>query len=64
MDELSKMRQEYDADLLDEQLMADDPLETFTEWMDDAIAFGMKEPNAMILATARPTESRQHGWCS
>jgi len=52
MDELSKMRQEYDADLLDEQLMADDPLETFTEWMDDAIAFGMKEPNAMILATA------------
>jgi len=37
---------------LDEQLMADDPLETFTEWMDDAIAFGMKEPNAMILATA------------
>jgi len=54
MDELSKMRQEYDAAPLDEQLMAADPLETFTEWMYDAITFGMKEPNAMTVATASP----------
>jgi len=52
MDELSRMRQEYDAVPLEEQLMAADPLEAFTEWMYDAITFGMKEPNAMTLATA------------
>ena len=52
MDELSRMRQEYDAVPLEEQLMAADPLEAFTEWMHDAITFGMKEPNAMTLATA------------
>ena len=54
MDELSRMRQEYEAGTLDERLMAADPLETFTEWMYDAIAFGMKEPNAMTVATASP----------
>lgn len=54
MDNLRKMRQEYESDPLDEQQMATDPLETFTEWMYDAIAFGMKEPNAMTLATATP----------
>ncbi len=52
MDDLSKMRQEYDAGILDEQLMPGDPLETFTEWMYEAVAFGMKEPNAMTVATA------------
>lgn len=54
MDDLSKMRQEYESDPLDEQQMAADPLETFTEWMYDAIAFGLKEPNAMTVATATP----------
>lgn len=48
------MRQEYESDSLNEQQMAADPLETFTEWMYDAIAFGLKEPNAMTLATATP----------
>lgn len=54
MDELSKMRQEYDAAPLDEQLLAVDPLETFTEWMYDAITAGLSEPNAMTVATASP----------
>lgn len=54
MDELSKMRQEYESDTLDERQMAADPLETFTEWMYDVIAFGLKEPNAMTVATATP----------
>ena len=52
MDQLSKMRQEYEAGSLDEKLMADNPLVVFNEWMAQAIAGGLLEPNAMTVATA------------
>ena len=46
------MRQEYEAGSLDETRMASDPLVVFNEWMDQAIAAGLLEPNAMTVATA------------
>lgn len=52
MDQLSKMRQEYEAGSLDEKSVADNPLVVFNEWMAQAIAGGLLEPNAMTVATA------------
>ena len=46
------MRQEYEAGSLDETRMASDPLVVFNEWMEQAIAAGLLEPNAMTVATA------------
>ena len=46
------MRQEYEAGVLDETRMASDPLVVFNEWMEQAIAAGLLEPNAMTVATA------------
>ena len=37
---------------LDEASIAADPLAQFDRWMQDAIAAGLPEPNAMVLATA------------
>lgn len=36
---------------LDETMIASDPDEQFRQWMADAVAFGMPEPTAMVLAT-------------
>jgi len=52
MSKLSEMRQEYEAGVLDETRMASDPLVVFNEWMEQAIAAGLLEPNAMTVATA------------
>jgi pyridoxamine-phosphate oxidase len=52
MEDLSKMRQEYEAGNLNETEMAADPLAEFQEWMEAAMAAGLSEPNAMTLATA------------
>lgn len=52
MSKLSGMRQEYEAGSLDETRMASDPLVVFNEWMEQAIAAGLLEPNAMTVATA------------
>ena len=46
------MRQEYEAGSFDEAFMAPDPLVVFNEWMEQAIAAGLLEPNAMTVATA------------
>ena len=46
------MRQEYEAGSLDETRIASDPLVVFNEWMEQAIAAGLLEPNAMTVATA------------
>lgn len=39
------------ADGLDEALVAPDPNVQFSRWLADAEAFGLPEPNAMVLAT-------------
>ncbi len=36
---------------LDEAMLAADPVGQFDRWLNDAVAFGMPEPTAMILAT-------------
>lgn len=54
MKKLHKMRREYDSGALQEQEMAADPMEMFARWLEEAIAAGIDEPNAMILATATP----------
>jgi pyridoxamine 5'-phosphate oxidase len=45
------MRRNYDGGELVETEMAADPLEQFRRWLDDAVAAGVPEPNAMVLAT-------------
>jgi len=46
------MRQEYELDGLDEEAAGSDPFALFVRWLDDAVAAGMHEPNAVGLATA------------
>jgi len=52
--ELARMRSEYARDGLDEAAAGEDPLSLFSRWLDDAVAAGLDEPNAMALATATP----------
>ncbi len=52
MTDLSDFRKEYMRNVLLESQMESDPMLQFEDWMDDAIQFGMPEPNAMILATS------------
>ncbi|KAI5683560.1 hypothetical protein M9H77_04788 [Catharanthus roseus] len=50
--DISALRENYiSPELLEEQVEAD-PLDQFQKWFDDAIAAGLKEPNAMSLTTA------------
>lgn len=54
MDELSRMRQEYRAGSLNESEMASNPFDEFRVWLETAIASGLSEPNAMVVASATP----------
>lgn len=49
--DLPQMRAEYAEQGLDEDAAGDDPLALFGRWLDEAVASGMHEPNAMALAT-------------
>ena len=49
---LADLRREYAAAELDESSSADDPVAQFAAWLADAQAAGIREPNAMTLATA------------
>lgn len=49
--DLRNLRREYAAHGLDESELADDPFTMFDRWMADAVASGLGEPNAMVLAT-------------
>ncbi len=54
-DKFAALRIEYtQRGLLETQAPAD-PLTLFHTWLDEAIAAGLEEPNAMTLATATPT---------
>ena len=52
--DLARMRSEYARDGLDESAAGDDPVALFSRWLDEAVAAGVHEPNAMALATATP----------
>jgi pyridoxamine 5'-phosphate oxidase len=53
-DDLARMRREYDHPALLEQSLAEDWHTQLARWFADAVAFGLPEPNAMIVATASP----------
>ncbi|HEU5157003.1 MAG TPA: pyridoxamine 5'-phosphate oxidase [Streptosporangiaceae bacterium] len=46
------LRRAYANQGLDEAALAPDPIEQFGAWFADAVAAGLPEPNAMVLATA------------
>lgn len=53
MDEhdLARLRREYADAGLDEADSGDDPWALFRRWLDEALASGMHEPNAMVVST-------------
>ena len=51
MKNLADLRKSYEREKLDEADVAQDPLEQFTRWMQQAIDAQIPEPNAMTLAT-------------
>ena len=48
---LAELRKSYERAELDESSCADDPLQQFSGWLDEAIKAELPEPNAMTLAT-------------
>lgn len=52
--DLSELRQEYSRTGLDRKELADSPFEQFDRWFRQASEGGIREPNAMSLATAAP----------
>lgn len=51
MHNLAEIRKEYSKATLDITNVADDPVNQFTKWFDEAIKAKVLEPNAMSLAT-------------
>ena len=49
--DLSNFRENYSLSALNESDVPAEPLNLFNEWLDQAIAAGLPEPNAMTLAT-------------
>ena len=48
---MEPMSRAADEPVLDEAMLADDPLTQFAAWMADVVAAGRPEPTAMVLAT-------------
>lgn len=53
-DRLARLRIEYADQGLDESAAGTEPTVLFLQWLDEAIASGMHEPNAMTLSTLGP----------
>jgi pyridoxamine 5'-phosphate oxidase len=49
---LTQARVSYDDPVLEEADLAEHPLAQFHRWYDEAVAAGIAEPNAMVVATA------------
>ncbi len=49
--DLAAMREEYSTVGINEALLPPEPFTLWTEWMADAVAAGISEPNAMVIAT-------------
>ena len=52
--DLAALRREYGDHGLDVPDLAPDPVSMFRQWMDDTVAAGLHEPNAMVVATVSP----------
>jgi pyridoxamine 5'-phosphate oxidase len=59
-DALASLRAEYRRQGLSEADVHPDPLVALRAWLDDALAAGLAEPNAMVLSTV-DAEGRPHG---
>ena len=58
MEKIKQLRNEYsDSDFLIEHLDKN-PIQQFTNWLDDAIETKIYEPNAMVLATSVDDQPR------
>lgn len=51
---LGSLRRNYEVGELTERNAGPDPIQQFNQWFEDAQASEIKEPNAMVLATATP----------
>jgi pyridoxamine 5'-phosphate oxidase len=51
---LADLRLSYEKGALDEATLPEEPISLFRLWLDDALAAGVVEPNAMTLATVSP----------
>ncbi len=51
MAKLQDLRENYELGELIESKVLDDPIQQFTQWIEDAIQHKEKEPNAMVLST-------------
>jgi len=52
--DIGDLRSEYTQRGLSENDLHADPIEQFRRWFEEAVAAGIREPNAMTLATATP----------
>ena len=52
--DLAALRREYGDHGLDVPDLAPDPVSMFRQWMDDTVAAGLHEPNALVVATVSP----------
>jgi pyridoxamine 5'-phosphate oxidase len=57
--DLGALRREYGEHGLDTPDLEPDPVSMFGRWLDDTVAAGLHEPNAMVVATVSP-----QGWPS
>ncbi|MFJ6697213.1 pyridoxamine 5'-phosphate oxidase [Streptomyces sp. NPDC091272] len=48
------MREQYRTEELTEDALASEPMDQFGRWFRQAVAGGLHEPNAMVVATATP----------
>ncbi|MEE9373505.1 MAG: pyridoxamine 5'-phosphate oxidase [Saprospiraceae bacterium] len=49
--DIKKLREDYSKGILKPSDLMDHPLKQFINWFEEAVDFGVKEPNAMILST-------------
>ncbi len=49
--DLARMRHEYETAGIDAADLAADPIEQFQRWLGEAVAAGVEEPNAMVVAS-------------
>lgn len=49
--DLTALREDYSRSGLEEFELAPDPVTMFRRWLDEALAAGLHEPNAMVVAT-------------
>jgi pyridoxamine 5'-phosphate oxidase len=51
---LARLRREYGDRGLDRDDLAADPVTMFRRWLDEAVASGLHEPNAMVVSSVSP----------